>query len=298
MATLAADISDPPFPPEELNPELPQMEEEVGASGGNFVEVNVDAVGRAEITKRPFRGDHFTYTDVDISYTRVFCYNPCGKEGLFALLGYEYDRLDWKENPFFHQKNFNTFVVGIGFFSKRSENWDYKGSVNVNFDAERANVAGYATFDYLLWTRYSWCRDIGLHFGFIGISGFKVDHLLPIIGFDWKINDRWTFNAIFPIDGKLIWKYSDPLSFAIGTRVWDSLHRVGAHETLSKAVWEYQAWGIEALALYHLGTLSANAHVGYNCGGKLRISNKHTRHTRKLRFSGAPYIGGEVSYRF
>jgi hypothetical protein len=257
-----------------------------------------DAVGRAKFDKGSYKGNHFTYDEVDLDGTVVVHYNETHKEGITVNGGYAYRYFDWKQNPYFDQKGFNSVYFGLGFFTHRAGNWDWKGFARVNLDPCHLNLNEYMWFDMLLWGRYKFACDWGFHAGIIALTGMKIDRVYPIIGLDWSYSDRIKINAIFPLDFSIVFKYNCDWSFYLGSRTWDVRQRTGKDENVERALWEYRAAGAEIAADYRWKMFVANVHLGYSLGGRVKISNEHHRHTKRLDFKSAPYAGGELSVNF
>ncbi len=269
-----------------------KAEEESGAFN---VHTGFDYIGSTEIDKHGFHHDHIKYSNVEVGGGAVVYYESCIKEGVQISLNYNRTKF---RNPFYHQSIYNTINVGVAGFTSRACDWDWQAYVAANIDTDHPSFE-YTTYDFLVWGRYDYCPDyLGFNIGIIGETGLKADRVLPVIGVDWKINECWKLNAVFPINMSLIYKIDENWSADIVGRVFSSRHRVGKHEPIPKGIWIYRNAGIEAGLNYDLCTFHVNCHIGYTVGGRVKIANRHYEHSHRYNLDSAPYAGGEVSYRF
>lgn len=294
---LHADINDDVFSSNDTST-FDQSPQERNSPGPYTLRASFDIVGKAKFTNRPFKGEKFRFSEYDIDANAVVYHNECRKEGIFLGAGYTRYDLDWNENPYFDENDYDMVSVSAGFYSHRLYNWDWKGSVKMNFNPDHLNFNDYVTWDLLLWGRYELASDWGFHAGFLVLTGMKIDRVYPIVGLDWTINEHWKVNAIFPLNFSVIYSLDCNWSFALASRFWDVRQRTGKTEPLSRAVWEYRNIGGELSANYKVGGWNFNAHVGYTSGGRLKISDRHLNHSHKLNFAGSPYVGAEVAYNF
>ena len=130
--------------------------------------------------------------------TAIFFYDEDVGYGLQALAGYDNAHLDWKDIPY-RSQNFGELIVGLGAFTKMIPDWLWQAQVTMNMDTEHRNWNLYTNYDLLLWGRYTTCcRDINLHVGFWMQTGMKIDHIYPILGFDWTFNSKLAAQPCFP----------------------------------------------------------------------------------------------------
>lgn len=258
-----------------------------------------NSTGNAKIREPgKFSGGAVRYGHADIEGSVVWYYDPeCGEAADF-LVGYSNSLVRWEDNPFFDKTTFHTVRVGIGGLSNRLEDWLWRGRVIANIDADHWQ-RDYMTYDLFLWGRYDYCQDIGVHLGFYGLTGMRIDRVYPILGFDWAMNEKWQLNVIFPMDISLTYLINDCWNAALVWRPFLDRHRVGESEPLSEALWFYQSSGAELAFNYTVcDWLSANVHVGGLFGGELKISNRDYRHKRHIKLKGAGYFGGEFVVNF
>lgn len=274
------------------------QDEECGDGKAFKLEVSGDAIGKAKIDHSDGRG-HVKYNTFDVDFRFVFHYNKEYQEGLYGILNYQASEINWNKNPFFHKTEFHTASVTLGGFTHRLCNWRWVGEVAINIDTDHPNFTDYAFYDILLWGRYAYSCDVGLHVGLLVRTGMKIDWVYPVLGFDWTINDQWKLNVVFPVNVSLVYKFHKCWSVALAGRAFSERHRVGSHEPLPKALVTYRNAGGELALNYDCDQwLSANAHIGYSFGGTLKIANKEYEHRHHFDFKSAGYVGGELAVRF
>jgi len=264
------------------------------------IEVSADFVGKAKFRKGDGDHHHLRFWTGLAEISAVYYYDPCHHEALNVALAYERTRLDWRFNPFFNEKNVDTVSLWLGGYTQRLENWIWRGQLSINFD----NVAhwdfnDYMNYDLLLWGRYCYCKNFGLHIGFLAQTGMKIDNVYPVIGVDWTYNQNWKINAIFPLNISVVYTINHSWSVDLAARFLDQRHRLKRKEFLSRGLWHYRTTGAE-FGINYTPTkwISANIHAGANFGGHLTIANRHYRHRHRLRLDGAPYAGAEIDINF
>lgn len=262
---------------------------------------HTDVVGKAKFEHRRCRPhlDNIQYAEADVDASLVVYYQRCIKEAAFATLAYSFNRIDWK-NPYYSQKDFNTVSPGIAFVTERFCDWFWAAAFRVNFDINHFKFPDYLTYDILFAGRYSYREDLGLHMGLLVLTGMKIDRVYPIVGFDWKISDRWKLKLVFPTDMALIYSFTKEWSVAVAASAFDTRHRVGPDANLSRAVTEYRSAGIEGGINYRScdGQWKFNIHAGEIIGGRVRVANRHYHHIKRFRFNSAPYVGGNLEVKF
>jgi len=277
--------------------------EKIGRSeqpAGPFkIELSSDIIAKSKFTDSGFKHQHIGYSQSEAEGNAIVYYNPCYREGINLGLAYTATDLNWKHNPFFHQRWFHTATTSIAGFTERLPNWFWKAQVAMNCDLEHFNISDYINWDILLWGRYTYSCDIGIHLGLIVQTGMQIDRVYPVIGFDWRFNPCWKLNAIFPLNMSIVYTFDQNWSAALAARFFDSRHRSGNDEPLEKALFHYQNTGAELDLNYAYNSwLSVNLHGGYTLGGRLKIANRHNDHPDHFWFNPAAYGGGEIDIRF
>jgi hypothetical protein len=276
---------------------------EEGEGSPFSIDLSFEGTGKSKFEhdrcKIPLNDVEFDIAELDASM--VFHYNECYKEGLLATVAYTYTRIKW-DNPYFSQNHFDTVSLAIGGFTERAENWLWKGEVRLNADVDYFDISDNLFWNIVLAGRYAYTENIGLNIGFIAFTGMKIDRFYPIIGFDWKINESWRLDLVYPTNIALTYSLSEQWSFDVAGRAFDERHRVGKsklHEW-NKGLIEYRAGGIEIGVNYKTcnGNWLANVHVGEILGGRVRVATKGHHNLKRYTFKNAPYVGGEIAGRF
>lgn len=273
--------------------------EQQGAGGPWTIDVNYDYIGKSKFNKRGYKHQKIWFSGLDIDASMVFYYEPEYKEAANFEFGFNRTIIDWKENPYFTQTRFDTVNLSFGAITERLCNWLWKAKLTMNIDTQHKDLGLYSTYDALAWGRYHYSDDIGVHMGILILTGMKIDHVYPILGFDWEIDDRWTLNAVFPVDMSLVYAYDCNWSFETAIRAFQVRYRVGEHQPLPKAVTLYQSVGIELGVNYEVkDQIQFNFHVGSTFGGKLKVANKNNNQPHHFKFEPAPYAGVDMEWHF
>ena len=262
------------------------------------IELLGDAVGNANV--RCPGDSHLNFATAQLDLSVIYYYDPCYTEGLTAGINYMWTRLGWDANPYFSQENFSTATVSFGAFSQRLPNWTWRGQLSINFDnLEYWTFADYMNYDMLVWGRYEIRKDIGVHIGFLALTGMKIDRVYPVIGIDWTYNCNWKLSLVFPVDISLIYTITPAWNISLAGRFLNQRHRVHEDQTLPKALWFYTTGGGELAVNYSPSKrFKANIHAGANLGGHLKIANRHYQHGERYRLESAPYAGAEIDLNF
>lgn len=254
-----------------------------------------DYIAPAEFNEHDLHGEHLKYRVGRENLAVVCYYNPDRKEALYAGLSYTQTYLNWNQNPLFHQRYFNNLSFNFGGITHRVKDWYWRGNVNFNFDTDHFSPGMFLTYDLLLWGRYSYCKDLGLHIGFYAITGMKIDRVYPVLGIDYRYSEKLKLNLVFPTEINATWEMSKAWSTGGAIRFFQSRQRVGKHEPLPYALWYYLTWGGEWFVNYNLTDfIHLNLHAGYTFGGKLKLTNRHYDNGHHLKTKGAPYAGATI----
>lgn len=257
----------------------------------------IDAIGNSKIQKGFFKGDEIKFATAEVEAGMVVYYCPEFTEGLRVDAGYAPTYLRWSENPWFEQDHFNIVSLSLIGFSKRYDRWFWRSQLTVNMDADEWQ-SDYMSYDILLWGRYAYCENIGVHLGFWGETGLQMDRVYPIIGFDWTISPKWKLSLVYPVNVSLDYSLTKTWSLALAGRFFNSRFRVHHDECTSKALVRYTNIGGEFAIKFDNDELSFNIHAGGTFGGKFRQANKHNHHAHTFDLDSALYAGGEVNVKF
>jgi len=263
------------------------------------ISARADWISQANIDKKHHRHDHVKFHVADIKGEAVLYYNPCYEEGFGAAVDFSNVYFKWNKNPYFHRSVFNEVSLTLFGFTKRARNWDWQASVTMNWDTKYNNFTYYTNYDLVLWGRYDYCPEtFGLHGGVLALTGMKIDKIYPIIGFDWKFNDRWKLNAVFPMNISLVYTFNNCWNSALAVRFFEVRRRVGRHERDSKGLIRYRNTGLELAINYEGDLLTANIHGGWAMGGQFVVSNKNNKNKHHYDLDSSGYVGGEVAVKF
>lgn len=278
------------------------LEDSKTAKGGPFrFEIASNAIGRARLSKHHLSRQSIGYSELEINGTLVFYYKPEPKEAAYLTIGYTLVDLEWRRDFFFNQQKFNNLNLALGAATKRMDSWTLRMQIVGNLDLDHRDLNHYLTWDFLCWGRYKFTDRLNMHLGLYGWMGMKVNRIIPILGFDWWINEKWKLNAVFPVNLSLVYRLNPCWTLALAARAFTSRNRVGSRETISKGIYEYRTAGGEINLRYkneNWVPIEANIHLGCDFGGTLKLSNKHHRHAKTFDIGAAPYVGSEVSARF
>ncbi len=261
-----------------------------------------DWTGKADFQHRHCKRklDTVQYGEAEADANMVFYYDRCNKEGLVASASYTFTQIKW-ENPYFNQSDFNTASVAVSGFTERAQDWRWAGQVKINFDnLEHFKFADYITFDLLLSGRYAYSECFGLHWGVLALTGYRIDRIYPILGFDWQISEDFKLNMVYPLNISLAYSITKEWTALIAGRAFDSRHRVGADQPVSRGLVEYRAAGVEAQIAYESSNkrIEGDIHAGQILGGTVKASNKSHHHIKRYPFDTAPYVGGHIAIKF
>lgn len=257
----------------------------------------IDGIGGAKIKNGYYKKDTIEFAVANVDAGMIVYYSPCYEEGARVSLSYNANYLHWRENPLFSQDHFNTASLNLGAFTGRFENWFWKAQLSFNMDASQW-TSEYLSYDTLLWGRYSYSTCTNLHIGVLALTGLDMVWIYPIIGFDWKISERWKLNAVYPLNMSLEYALNQRWSLAVGARNFDVRHRVKPHESYSKALVRYRNSGAEFMVKYDKDSLTANLHAGIAFLGRYRVANKNNHHAHTYRLASSGYAGGEIAVKF
>lgn len=258
----------------------------------------IDIVQKAKIDNGFFKGDEIQFGEIDAELGSMLYYSEAYKSGAAAALNYSVTYLHWASNPWICQSKFYIATLNISGFSKKLNRWLWKGQVAINVDTQEWDFQDYAYYDMLLWGRYEYRKDLGLHVGIIVETGMLMDRVYPILGADWQISKKWKLNLVYPLNVSLDYLINHSWSVALAARSFNTRLRAGHHEGQSKALIRYQNVGAELAVKFENDKMSANFHAGSTLGGTLRIADSHNHHPRRYRLNPSGYVGAELDLKF
>lgn len=260
-------------------------------------ETHFDAVAPAKIIDDFYEGEKVYYAEAEVEAGMIVYYCERFTEGVNLSVGFNATYLRWAQNPWFDQNHFNLLSLNVSGFTKRIEDWFWRTQFTANFNTDDWN-GKYMSYDILLWGRYSYQENIGIHFGFWAEAGLRMDRIYPIGGFDWQISDKWLLSLVYPVNVSLVYTISKPWSIALAGRNFDSRFRVNRDEAFSKCLVRYTNVGAEFSVNYNTDTTNANIHAGVTLAGKYRVANQKNQHAHTYKLDSAYYAGVEMDVKF
>lgn len=261
---------------------------------------NYRAVGSADF--RRHSNGHLNYSD---AYGSVYYSHFLNPENSFSWqLGYYHLGLDWDKNPRFHQKDFNYGMASLSYVCQSIKRWRFVTDIGVSVDTHTFDFGQTAVYYALLWGRYQWLDNLGLHAGFFGYVGVKNGYMLPVVGVDWVLHPRWKLNAVFPVDLSLTYQIRKRWYTALAYSNFGGPYRFPRRVTekggkFEHAIFEVYARGLELDLNYKNGNrIWMGLGAGYNFGGWIFIKNAHNRHGKYYKFEAAPFGQATLALNF
>lgn len=258
---------------------------------------HVDVIGSAKIDKGFYKGDKVRFAEARAETGMIFYYNSVYEEGVGGSIAFEPTFLKWDQNPWFEQDHFNLLSVNLSGFTKRADRWFWRGQLTVNADVEEWS-GQYTSYDILLWGRYDYSEDFGIHFGFWAETGLNMDRIYPIAGIDWKISPDLSLNLVYPVNVSLNYMLNPVWSISLAGRFFNPRFRIHQDQTFAKSLIRYTNIGAEFAIRYENENTSANIHAGTTLAGKFRVANRHNRHAKSYNLESALYAGAEIEVKF
>jgi hypothetical protein len=268
-----------------------------------FGQINFDYeyISPSEFTDSPLRGQELGFGEgtLAVSYTRLFSL----EHGLNFGIGHTKTTLWWTPDPVFNETDFDVLNFSFNGFTKLWKCLEIKGGVSASVDTHHWRL-DYTYYNITGWGRYIWktgmCGDVGLNFGATARTGLKGEFVYPILGIDFSPREDLQFNLIFPVDMVITQKISEHISLRVAGKLWNSRRRLGENEVIPNGFFEYRNAGIQLGAVLDFEPYaSANVHIGSTLGtGDVRLSDTNDVQEAFSSISPAPYVGGEVWFRF
>lgn len=262
--------------------------------------INADWIGKSKIKNTHYEGDKFSFRTAEAELGMVVYYDKSYKEAINLSVNYSPTHIEWEDdNPWFDQENFHIVSFSVGASTQRLCKWLWRGQANINADISEISAGfSYCTYDFLLWGRYEYCNNIGIHAGLIVETGMRTDRVYPILGVDWAINSKWKLNLVLPVNVSLEYYATEAWTLALEGRNFSFRDRVGRHEANPRSVVRYNNVGAEFAAKFTRSKVALNLHAGATLGGRFRVADPSNHHPRTYKFDSAAYAGGEFTARF
>jgi hypothetical protein len=257
-------------------------------------------VGPADF--KSHRRGHVDYSDADTSIYYTQFLND--ENSLTYQLGYDYMQFKWKENPRFSESHFNFISGSMAYVSTSLEKWRWLINLGFSVDAAHLDFAKSGVGHGMLWGRYAFADCCGVHIGILGWYGILNGHGWPIFGFDWKFDDNWSANTIFPFDYSLTYSFNENWSLGAGYSNFGGPYKYprrahdGVHGYRNPIFMVYSN-GVELDLNYkfeHLLRVSLGG--GWNFGGYIHIKDSRNHHGKYYHYGSAPYARANVELTF
>lgn len=231
---------------------------------------------------------HFNQKEAAFVYTL-----PCSEIwGMIFGAGWVGVEVDMEDNPFFSEKDFNYVNMLLGGFTRSFPGWLWKFTLASYMDLSEFSFIDYALYQGVLWGKYDLCKSIELDFGFIAEWGLKRTKIWPIIGFIYAPTERWTINAVFPVDLSVNFAFTDCLSASAQLRFLRTRHRLKESEVDSQGIFEYRTTGAEFdLSYVPFPCLFLKGFIGSTCAGDFKVANRNDENATHFKFNSSLYAG-------
>lgn len=277
--------------PEENPLRIPKYQE-----AGFDIKTDYNHVGKADFDTPGFKSQDIGYSEAN---ARVFYRHPVSDdEQLLIGFGGTHSKIMWRHNPDFRETGFGFFNVSIGATTKRLKNWFWRAGLTASIDGDIPGAKHSSVYRGMMWGRYTYRDDLGLHIGFVGQTGIRKDEVYPILGVDYT-KKKWKLNVIFPVKVNAEYELNRDWSLEVAARRFSTRHRLDKAEPMSRGIMEYSNFGGEFGVNYRCAPcFTANVHVGSAFGGQLKVSNNRDKGATHYKFEGSAYLGAILSFLF
>ncbi len=185
--------------------------------------------------------------------------------------------MDWNRNPRFNETHFHFMQFALTFLSQALETWKWVARVDYNIDIKHfSHPRTYGLFSALLWGTHEINDQWHYHIGALGYTGFEGQEFYPVIGLDYALNEKWFFQAVFPINYSIEYAINDQWRLALKGRPLKERFRTGRLEPSPRSIFSYSTMGAEFNVHYErFLRLEMEFFAGYNFGGSLYLKDRH-----------------------
>ncbi|MEN9655081.1 MAG: hypothetical protein RL235_1193, partial [Chlamydiota bacterium] len=259
--------------------------------GGNLIHIgkaDVDGPGDGNLYFR--KSNIYTTILIPVSQSSYF----------FPRVEWNTVTLDWNNNPKFNQTHYNYVQFGLTFYSTAIEQWRWILRFDYNIDAKHFSQPGpYGLASGLVWGAYHIHRKWHYHVGAMAYRGLEGESLFPIIGLDFAPNQKWLFEAIFPIAYSIQYKLNPDWRFSLKGRPLKERLRTGKDEPQPMSVFSYSTIGTELNVHFEKWRrIEIEVYAGYNFGGDFYIKSEGGHRPLYTTLDGAPYFGATLDFGF
>jgi hypothetical protein len=223
-------------------------------------------------------GKKMDIQQTDVTLTLPVFHKMKKNNGLdFLLVGVDYNRLSLNgTGSQFGGTNFTSISLPITFQKSFSEKYSLIGTVVPTLSSDFKDISGEdMLYSAAVMFKIRKSPNFNYSFGAAYSRQFFGNVLIPIVGIDWNINDRWTFSGTLPLSQKINYKFTDKSAagidadFSIGGGSYRLSKKLGSdylqvQQLKSSLYYEYKP----------LKRLSIKISAGYNFSQKLDRYNK------------------------
>ncbi len=232
----------------------------------------------------------FTTILIPVNYDNFF----------FPRVEFNYVTFDWNKNPKFTETHFYYMQFGLTYYTTALEKWKWIARFDYNLQIEHMSHPGqYSLYSGLLWGAYQILPKWHYHIGGLGYGGLEGGQVYPIIGFDYAPNEKWFFQALFPINYSIEYRPQERWNLALKIRPLKERLRVGSREPQPRSIFSYSSYGGEFNVRYELKyRLTVEGYGGVNFGGKFYVKDASGHNAIYVPFGAAPYFGASIDFGF
>jgi hypothetical protein len=204
----------------------------------------------------------------------------------FLLAGVDYNRLSLNgTGSQFGGTTFTSISLPITFQKSFSDKYALVGTVVPTLSSDLKDISGEdMLYSAALMFKIRKSANFSYSFGAAYSRQFFGNVLIPIIGIDWNINDRWTISGTLPVSEKINYKFTEKSAagvdadFSIGGGSYRLSKKFGSdylqvQQLKSSLYYEYKPFK----------RLSIKLSAGYN------FSQKLDRYTKEQKVDWVPY---------
>jgi hypothetical protein len=259
-------------------------------------------VSKAKFRTHSVKGTHETYQDAHAFLYYSHFLNQ--ENSLSWKVGYSFLDFDWKANPRFRQDKYNFVNANVGWVSNSIKEWRWILQAGVSVEAPTFNFGQTGVYYGMMWGRYAFAPNIGMHIGWCGYVGVENGYVLPILGIDWNSGKHWKFYGIFPINLSIHYLFNPHWSLVAEAATFGRPYRfpIRAHDGIGRyknGIFEIYSKGIELDLRYKThNAFWVSVGGGWNIGGWILIKDHANNHGKYYKYNGAPYVQGKLEFSF
>lgn len=252
--------------------------------------------GEAELRKKVHHDRHLTFAlgEANAIYTQ----NIHRKAALVYDVGFSRTRLDWEQNPYFNEKEFNRINASIGAITNALKHWLWEMGLGAS-NSIKEHTYPSTVYSGLLHGRNAYTKRLGIHIGITANTGMRKTFVLPILGVDYKISRNWQLNLVFPEEMSILYNFKKYWAVGIRERLIRVIQRLSSHDPMSRGIVVYQSTGTEgALTFEYPGWFGFELFAGSLYGARLKIYNHKAHNLRLYKFDETGYAGASLFLNF